>query len=291
MSSRPNPSSSFEAQLPPPERNPLAFTVSAFFHTILILAILLASKKLQEQSAKTHTERPLAPDRSVQMVYLPPPPAPRPVPVSPPSTPVPPVPVPTPPRVVRPPEPDPNAPTDATRHDGPGEREGPRAPASAGEPEATADEYTNAPPMVDPAQALNASMEAEAQRIFGRKRGGPAPDAGPTATRPFANAKIPDSKCPDIPRDSLGKPVGGQVRGRVVDLDTGRPLSNAHLQMLNHPYNTFADANGSFLLKFDLMLMADCRTQFVRIDAPGHRAQTLPIVMGGGISTVPLKRR
>jgi hypothetical protein len=44
-------------------------------------------------------------------------------------------------------------------------------------------------------------------------------------------------------------------------------------------------------LHFDLNLMAECRVQYVTIVAPGYRSQMLPIVMGGGISTVPLKRR
>jgi hypothetical protein len=198
--------------------------------------------------------------------------------------------VPIPPREIRPPEADPNAPTEAVRNPGP-EEPTPRAEAPAGEREGKAPENTDAPPAVDAATALNASMEAEAARIFGRRRGASATEGGPVATRPFANAKIPDTKCPEIPKDSTGKPVEGEVRGKVVDQETGRPLANAHLQMIGHQYNTFAGADGSFILKFDLMLMADCRTQWVNIMAPGHRPQVLPIVMGGGISTVPLKRR
>lgn len=298
MSQRVNPASEFDAQLPVQQRDPLAFIVSVCFHTILILGILLATKKLHEAQEEQRALQPAQPQREVQMVYVPPPPAARPpTPVAPQQPQQqPPVPVPQPPRVVRPPEPEPNAPTEAERTEGrdatPPPQEVARADEPIGDPDATDDEKTDAPPkVVDPAQALNASMEAEAQRIFGRRRGGQTEDAGPVATRPFANAKIPDSKCPDIPRDSVGKPVEGVVRGRVVDQETGRPLSNAHLQMIDHPYNTFADVAGNFTLRFDLLLMADCRTQFVRIDAPGHRAMTLPIVMGGGISTVPLRRR
>ena len=81
------------------------------------------------------------------------------------------------------------------------------------------------------------------------------------------------------------------LKGRVVQQETGRPLSNAHLQMVGQKYATFADANGDFELHFDLNLMAECRVQYVTIVAPGYRSQMLPIVMGGGISTVPLKRR
>jgi len=277
--------------LPPPERNPLALAVSVLAHIIVILAVLLMSRKLQEKAAEVLKDQPRAPDRAVQMVYVPPPPrqpapaqpAPQPAP-----EPAPPVPVPVPPRVLRPPEPEPNAPSEAKPTEGP-EEPSPRAVQPAGEEQGTAPANRNAP--VDAATALNASMEAEAARIFGRRRGTGTTDGGPVATRPFANAKIPDNKCPDIPRDSTGAPVQGEVRGRVVDQDTGIPLSNAHLQMIGFQYNTFAAQDGSFTLKFDLMLMADCRTQWVNITAPGHRPQVLPIVMGGGISTVPLRRR
>lgn len=291
MSPRPRPSESFEGVLPAPERNPLALPLSVLAHGMLILVILLMSKKLQEKAAEEARSEVKAPDRSVQMVYVPPPvraPAPAPTPTAEPAQPTPPVPVPVPPRVLRPPEPEPNAPTESKPADGP-EEPLPRTEQPAGETDGKAPENTNAP--VDAATALNASMEAEAARIFGRRRGANNAEGGPVATRPFANAKIPDSKCPEIPRDSTGVPVQGEVRGRVVDQDTGRPLSNAHLQMVGHQYNTFADQDGSFTLKFDLMLMADCRTQWVNITAPGHRPQVLPIVMGGGISTVPLRRR
>jgi hypothetical protein len=298
MSPRANPASEFDAQLPAPQRDPLAFIVSFCFHTILILVILLATRKLHEAQEERRNHQPAQPQREVQMVYVPPPPVARPpTPVAPPQpqqeTPLP---RPLPPRVIRPPEPEPNAPTEAERTEGreatPQPQEIAQSPEPEGDPTADAEKNTESPPpMVDPAQALNASMEAEAQRIFGRRRGGTNENDGPVATRPFANAKIPDSKCPDIPRDSVGKPVEGLVRGRVVDQETGRPLSNAHLQMIDHPFNTFADAAGNFTLRFDLQLMADCRTQFVRIESPGHRAMTLPIVMGGGISTVPLRRR
>lgn len=290
MSPRPRPSETFEGTLPPPERNPLALAVSVLAHIIVILAVLLMSRKLQEKAAEALQDKPRAPDRAVQMVYVPPPrmqPAPA-QPAPQPAQPAPPVPVPVPPRVLRPPEPEPNAPSEAKPADGP-EEPSPRAAEPAGEEQGKAPANTNAP--VDAATALNASMEAEAARIFGRRRGTGTTDGGPVATRPFANAKIPDNKCPDIPRDSTGAPVQGEVRGKVVDQDTGIPLSNAHLQMIGFQYNTFAAQDGSFTLKFDLMLMADCRTQWVNITAPGHRPQVLPIVMGGGISTVPLRRR
>lgn len=286
---RPRPKPTFEGQLPPPERNPLALSVSALLHAVVILVIMLLSKKLSEQQDVTPKVDSAA-TREVAMVYVPPP-----KPTPPPPRPVEPVPTPPPepprPKVInKQPEPEPNAPPEAPRTQGTADPEDrPPAPDPADDPMASAPDNTP-PARVNKEDALNASMEVEARRIFGRKKG-VTPDAGPVATRPFENAIIPDSKCPEIPKDSTGAPPDGVVKGRVVQQETGRPLSNAHLQMVGQIYHTFANQNGEFELHFDLNLMADCRVQYVTIVAPGYRSQMLPIVMGGGISTVPLKRR
>ena len=287
---RPRPKPTFEGTLPPPERNPLALSVSALLHAVVILVVMLLSKKLSEQEAAKPKADSAATTREVAMVYVPPP-----KPMPPPPRPVEPVPTPPPeaprPRVInKRPEPEPNAPPEAPRTQGTAEPDQPRTPDPVGDPTASAPDNTPAA-QVNKEDALNASMEVEARRIFGRKKGGVAPDAGPVATRPFENAAIPDSKCPEIPKDSTGAPPDGVVKGRVVQQETGRPLSNAHLQMVGQTYHTFANENGEFELHFDLNLMADCRVQYVTIVAPGYRSQMLPIVMGGGISTVPLRRR
>ena len=286
---RPRPKPTFEGQLPPPERNPLALSVSALVHAVAILVVMLLSKQLSEQeTAKPKADS--AATREVAMVYLPPPrqATPPPKPVAPVQTPAP---EPPRPKVInKQPEPEPNAPPEAPRTRGTAEPDQSRTPDPVGDPTASAPDNTP-PPTVNKEDALNASMEVEARRIFGKKRGGVAPDAGPVATRPFENAAIPNSKCPEIPKDSTGAPPEGVVKGRVVQQETGRPLSNAHLQMVGQTYHTFANAAGEFELHFDLNLMADCRVQYVTIVAPGYRSQMLPIVMGGGISTVPLRRR
>ncbi len=286
---RKHPKPEFEGVLPPPERNPLALSVSALLHVVLILGIMLLSKRLSDEQ-KDQPKSDSTATRQVAMVYVPPPPKPKPVP-QPQPTPPPPVQAPPPQKVNRTPEPEPNAPPEATRAEGKTEPDQPRSPDPVGDPSAPPDNTTPQPAEVAKEDALNASMEAEAQRIFGRKKGGVSPDAGPVAVRPFENLNIPDSKCPQIPKDSTGETPDGIVKGRVVQQETGRPLANAHLQMVGQTYHTFADADGNFELHFDLNLMADCRVQYVTIIAPGYRSQMLPIVMGGGISTVPLKRR
>ena len=69
---RPRPKPTFEGQLPPPERNPLALSVSALLHVVVILVVMLLSKKLAEQQAET-PKVDSAPTREVAMLYVPPP--------------------------------------------------------------------------------------------------------------------------------------------------------------------------------------------------------------------------
>ncbi len=289
---RRRPSESFEAQLPvDTERDWLAFTVSSLTHLVMIMVALLLAKHAAEQALEQPKSTAPKDMREVAMVYLPPPPRAEARPVLPPPRPQP---EPQPPAVTPPaprainrvPEPEPNAPPDAKRAEGTSESAESRTPA--GDPSVPEDAST---PETPKGVALEATMEREAKRIFGRKRGDPVEDAGPLATRPLESAKIPENPCGEIPKDSTGSPVQGVVQGVVRDVDGGGALSGAHLQMIGQPYSTFANNRGEFRLLFDINLMADCRTQYVRIEAPGFRSQMLPIVIGGGVSTVGLRRR
>ncbi|HEX5632286.1 MAG TPA: hypothetical protein VFX50_03625 [Gemmatimonadales bacterium] len=279
----------FEAELPVHvERDWLAVAVSTLVHLVVILVLALLTKRATEAAAARPAEAP--PDtREVAMIYLPPPEAPAPLPVPQPVEPPPPQPVQPPsPRELNPrTEAEPNAPPEARPQEG---RETPNAVESqpSGEPDAPDD---TGPVETPEGVSLEVTMESEAKRIFGRKRGAPVEDAGPLATRPLENAKIPDNPCGEIPVDSTGAPITGVVEGVVRDQDSNRPLAGAHLQMVGQPYSTFANNRGAFRLTFDITLMADCRTQYVRIMAPGFRSQMLPIVIGGGTSTVALRRK
>jgi hypothetical protein len=258
---------------------------------VMIMVALLLAKHAAEQALEQPKSTAPKDMREVAMVYLPPPPPAeaRPVPPPPRPQPEPPPPAVTPPApraINRVPEPEPNAPPDAKRTEGTSESAESRTPA--GDPTAPEDAST---PETPKGVALEATMEREAKRIFGRKRGDPVEDAGPLATRPLESAKIPENPCGEIPKDSTGSPVQGVVQGVVRDVDGGGALSGAHLQMIGQPYSTFANNRGEFRLLFDINLMADCRTQYVRIEAPGFRSQMLPIVIGGGVSTVGLRRR
>ncbi len=276
---------SFEGRLPSQrEGDWLAFAVSGLSHLVLVLlafAIVRATERETQQAQQT-VRRPM----DTTIIFLPPPPAPTPQPQV--------RPIPLPPQAVpvtrqAPPEKDPNAASDATRHEGTTQESSsaPEAPEETGDPEGVKD----VTPAVEEPVALGVTMESEAQRLFGRRRGPPANETGPVAVRPFENAMPSDDNCPKIPRDSTGQVPEGTVQGRVVDYENGQPLRGAHLQMVGQPFNTFADDFGNFLLRFDLRLMENCRVQMVRITSAGHRDQTLPIVLGGGVSTVPLRRR
>jgi len=261
-------------------------------HLLVIMVVLLLAKRAADQAmdAPKPVEGPKD-TREVAMVYLPPPPRPRPTPTPPVQPPPVQVPKATPPapRVEnKVPEPEPNAPPEAKRSEGTNDQTpGDRTPQ--GDPTAPPD--ASEPPESPKGVALEVTMESEAKRIFGRKRGDPIENAGPIATRPLESAKVPDNPCGEIPKDSTGAPVQGVVQGVIRDVDGGGPLPGAFLQMIGQPFSTFANNRGEFRLLFDITLMADCRTQYVRIEAPGFRSQMLPIVIGGGVSTVGLRRR
>jgi outer membrane biosynthesis protein TonB len=285
----------------------ISLGISAALHAALLaLAVHLTREPLQPPA--DHSPQPADPAREVQMVYLPPPPAvktPPPAPEPPPPTPPPPPPqqqpppqpppprsAPPPPKEQRTPEPDANAPPEATRAEGQepetddpagGERTGANDPKEGSPAPATED----AP----------ATMESEARRIFGRPRLGTRPGAGPRAVRPM-EAYLPDrpERCvpkPAAPRDSAAEPQYGVVRGKIFRQDNGRPLAGAHLQMLGTPFVSFTSDDGEYRFRFDLSLVDNCRTQYVRVTAPGYESRLLVLMVGPNIRSddVLLKRR
>lgn len=178
------------------------------------------------------------------------------------------------------PEPEANAPPDATRSEGT-ETEEPEPPGGA------------APPPV-PAPAPVATMEAEARRIFGRPRLGQT-GAGPRAVRPL-EVLVPEDPEKCTPRPAAladSAPRFGLVTGRIFRQDDGRPLGGAHLQMLGTPYVSFTDDQGEYQFRFDLSLVDNCRTQYVRVSAPGYESRLLVLVVGQNIMSedVLLRRR
>ena len=94
-------------------------------------------------------------------------------------------------------------------------------------------------------------------------------------------------------QDSAQAPNFGTVVGRIYRQDNGRPLAGAHLQMLGAPYVAFTDDNGEYRFRFDLALVDNCRTQYVRVTAPGYESRLLVLLVGENIRSedVRLRRR
>ncbi len=262
------------------KRSWTSFLLSAAVHVALLATVVQLSRERVEEPAERRGEE-TDPGRQVQMVYLDPPPAPK---ERPPEPPRPAPPQPRPPRPVAPapekeqrtPEPDANAPPEAARAEGEerendapdGGRNAGAAPRSSAESEA-------------------ATMESEARRIFGRPRLGTLPGAGPRAVRPM-EAILPENakRCVPTPRppaDSAGTPQYGVVVGRIFRKDNGLPLAGAHLQMLGTPYVSFTDASGEYRFRFDLALVDNCRTQYVRVTADGYESRLLVLVVGDNV--------
>jgi hypothetical protein len=281
--------------------------LSAALHAALLVLAVRLSRAPEEPAAERSRADASDAARQVQMVYLPPPPpAPRVLP-QPPPPPPPPPPQPTPPppppprqpvprlapppeKEQRTPEPDANAPPEAERREG----EEPTNDDPAGGEKAGADAKPGSPA---PAEDNAVTMESEARRIFGRPRLGPRPGAGPRASRPM-EAYLPDHPERCVPKepqpaDSTREPQFGTVTGRIFRQDSHEPLAGAHLQMLGTPFVTFTDGNGEYRFRFDLALVDNCRTQYVRVTAPGYESRLLVLMVGQNIQSddVVLKKK
>lgn len=262
--------------------SPLA--VSAGVHLVLLSVAAALTRQSPASQSSERADRPADEARRVDMIYVPPAePTTPPAPVRPPPPP--------PPPAVRQttPEPEPNAPPEATRSSG--------AETEKPQPKLAEPRAEKAPPAATPArgQAV-ATMESEARRIFGRPRLVSRAGAGPQATRPM-EAWLPENseRCtphPVAPNDSSGATQFGTVVGRIFRQDNGRPLAGAHLQMIGTPYVTFTDRSGEYRFTFDLSLMDNCRTQYVRVTAAGYESRLLVLVVGPNRSEdVRLRRR
>jgi hypothetical protein len=292
---------------PPSQRPWISFTLSAALHAALLVLAVLLTRQREEPAPTQRGAEASDPGRQVQMVYLeprppqasatkPPPPEPEPQPKPKPPDPPPPAATPTPPRAVAPPpekaqhdpEPDANAPPEATRAEGEERTTDDPAGSERTGTDAKSGSSTN---------TEVATMASEARRIFGRPRAGPRAGAGPRAIRPM-EAYLPDhpERCiprEPSPRDTAGGTQFGVVVGKIFRKDDGQPLSGAHLQMLGTPYVTFTDQTGEYRFRFDMALVDNCRTQYVRVTAPGYESRLLVLMVGANVQSedVRLKRR
>ena len=279
--------------------------MSAVAHVaVVLLALDLSRRETDDMWRRIDAERD-ARDPVVTPLYVPLPPPPPPEPPAPPPPPepeperAPEPPPPEPPPPSQPalpapppnptPEPEANAPSDAERSEGED-----RAETDAGEPRGAQPE-AGAPERAEHSTAP--TIASEARRIFGRRRPRTAPGAGPRATRPMESyaPERPDRCIPQegSESDSARQPQIGIVTGRIYRGDTGRPLAGAHLQMIGAPFAAFTDDNGVYQFRFDLTMVDNCRTQYVRVSAPGYQSRLLVLAVGRNVQSddVTLRRR
>jgi hypothetical protein len=279
-SSRHTPFSAWEA-LTSPGRHPAVAAVSFVLHAALLLLLLfsprLAEKKDQRRPAPQDT-------RSVQMVYLPPKPAPAKPKAQPPAPPQKP-PAPAFPDAVDRPTTEPPSPAavkvPVPPHDevaamSPRPAEKPGAPDRSSKPDAA----RPAAPKT-PEEAREDAMVSEARRIFGAPTGdanvtGPVQKGLPL---PFNN-NGPHCAWGGGDATPIDRPKVGVIEGIVRTESGGKPIPGAFLQMLGSGAATFSDDNGHYRLTFDPSLVDACRSQLVRVTAKGYRERTMILMWG-----------
>ncbi len=261
---------------------------------IVVISQLRRTEKVDEQKAAEENKGP----REVQLVYIPPPPRPvakpqPPPPTLPPTAPLTPGPDQTPgsrARVTPDPEENPNAPPEAKRT----EATAPETQVPPDDGGATKhDEQPVSAFAPTPKAAETPSIESEAQRIFGRPLTKAGEESGVRDSRPWESPLDWTSKGCTAPKDddSTAPPGMGVVQGRVYRDNSGKPLPGAHLQILGTPYYTYSDPSGAFRLVFDRSLVDNCRTQSVRVWAPGYQARDLILYVGPATSSDVILQR
>jgi len=272
------------------ERPWAALVTSVAAHAGVIAMLLLVFGRTPERPKEAAAES--APERTETVVLAPPmsprplprvAPRPEPKPEPPRLAPLPDRPIPRP-QVERGPENIPLAPPTPTP-------EPPTPSAPDPEPNAGKSPGSAAPP---PAEIASAAFDADTRRLFGRHDTGdpgggtPQPvirwNGGPT--EPRENDCTPRPRPPQVP----GQPVTLEfVEGWVYNERTGAVLAGAHLQMMGTPYSAFADGAGHYRLGFDQSLVDECRSQYVRVIAPGVPPQLIVLGRGPGGTNIYLR--
>jgi hypothetical protein len=261
-------------------RSAAALAVSAALHGAVMLTAVAIARSNDAGPAGLEAER--AGERVVQLLYVPPAPPRRPVAVAP---------LPTRPRTPAA-SPSPRVPEHDEPAGGPSEPAAPQAPVAA-TPSSDAPAAPASPTPAASAPSTAELMRNEAQRLFGRQSRPTARRGGPAAEPGFEIYLPPQSDGCTPVRPQEGAPVElVAVSGRVYRQGTRTPLAGAHLQMIGTPYVAFSDAAGAYDLRFDPALVDRCRTQYVRVTAPGFRAQTLVLYLGPAASNdIPMSQR
>ena len=294
-------------------RRMVALAASIVFHICLVWWLLQGP--MRGQVASLPSQRETA--QPIQLAFAPPRPTPTPRPAqppaqqetreepppAPPAVPLTPGPDPDPgstARVTPTPEKEPNAPpetprTEATRPDpSPDEGEQSARPARG---DAAAAEPTPGPnaPVTNASTTGMKALETEARRLFGRGPSRLGALAGRADNRPWESATSLDSRgCtlpPPDPADSTVPAGMAAVEGKIYREDNGQPLAGARLQILGTAFGTFSNDVGEYRLVFDRSLVDRCRTQSVRVSAPGYAGRDVILYIGEPLSSdVPLRR-
>ena len=125
------------------------------------------------------------------------------------------------------------------------------------------------------------AMVSEARRLFGPKAPTGATMAGPVAAGLPVGLNGGGTRCAWSGEEArrVDGPSTGVIEGIVRTESSGRPIAGAFLQLLGSGSATFADASGRYRLTFDPALVDVCRSQLVRVTAPGFRARTMILGM------------
>ena len=278
----------------PPRSKWLSGLGSLLLHLAVAIAVIANLRKSETAAEQKAAEEGKGP-REVQLVYIPPPPKPvakpqpqpePPPPTRPPAAPLTPGPDKTPgslAKVTPNPEQNPNAPPQAKRS----EATAPETQVPPDDGGATKHDEQPVSAFAPLAKAAETpSIEAEAQRIFGRPLTRAGEESGVHDSRPWESPLDWSSNGCTVPKqdDSTAGDSMGVVQGRVFR-ENGRPLPGAHLQILGTGYYTYSDPTGAFRLVFDRSLVDKCRTQSVRVSAPGYSARDLILYVGPATSS------
>lgn len=230
-------------------------------------------------------------ERAVRMVYIPPRPEPAPRPpapraASPAPRPAPPAntgedsrdPLADPIRAIR--APDADAGGDAERLGESNSREPVKIAPPKPSPLALGP-LTSEPPAPEPEPVAEPTRTTFGGPSLGPRLGIPPRDPRPW-TRSFPSK---GDSCATIPTDPdhPGQPRMGSASGRVLRVDNGFPLANAHLQIIGTTFVTYTDQNGEYTLTFNASLLDRCRTQYVRVSAPGFEPRLLVLLIGHNV--------
>ena len=277
-----------------PEPRWQGMAISLAIYAFVILGVMAAHRfpsAVDQQETATAEEIKAAREqlqkRQVRMVYLPPVVQPRPTATAPPK-------LPPPPKSAGPTKaPEPDADPIKAIKSAEADPGGDASRLGEGAPENT---RHVAPPRPMPLSLLPGPSAPSSPGTFGGISLGPRLGMPPRDPRPWT-ASMPErgDSCPSIPPDSTtkpGEPRMGSASGRVLRTDGGPPLPDAHLQIIGTAFVAWTDQNGEYTLSFDASLLDRCRTQYVRVSAPGYEPRLLVLVIGRNVRSddVALRR-